>query len=298
MTRIAVIGSQGQLGTDLVSVLRRADGYEVTELGHPNVEVTNAASVHAALTQARPAVVVNCAAYVRVDDSEDDPARAFGINALGALHVARTCRTLTALCVYVSTDYVFDGRKGAPYTEDDVPCPINVYGTSKLTGEFLVRQAAGDWLIVRSASLYGHTTSRGKGGNFVETILARARAGDLLRVVDDVRMSPTYAADLALGIERLLRDGMRGVVHLTNAGSATWYEFARTVVNGAGLQADIHPVTSQEYPTKARRPADSSLRSRSGQPALRSWQDALRDYLGSQDHMRVEEVRWRRGLDS
>ena len=287
MTRVAVIGSSGQLGSELVSVLRRTGSYEVITLSHADVEVTDADSVRQALNSARAEVVVNSAAYVRVDEAEDHPEQALQVNTMGALYVARASRAVDALCVYISSDYVFDGRKGAPYTEEDVPRPINVYGMSKLAGELLVQQAAGDWLIVRSASLFGQTRSRGKGGNFVETILAKAQLGGPISVVHDVRMSPTYSLDLARGIERLLRGRMKGVIHITNAGSATWCEFARAAIDAVGLKVELQPVTSQEYPTKARRPADSRLSSVMRQPELPRWQDALREYLAKQGYRLV-----------
>ena len=283
MTRVAVIGRMGQLGTDLANVLVEAGSYEVFGLSHQEIECTDPASVEKTLKTVRPDVVVNCAAFVRVDDSEDRADETFRVNSLGALNVARACAEIDALCVYISTDYVFDGEKGSPYTESDTPHPINVYGVSKLGGEYLVQEACPRWLIARMASLFGKAGSSGKGGNFVETILAKAKTGESLRLVDDIRMSPTYTRDAAQALERLLRERALGLFHVVNAGNCTWYEFACKVLEVVDLQHRIEPISALEYPMKARRPKDSSLASTKLNPSLkeclRPWREALKTYL-------------------
>ncbi len=279
MMRVAVVGSSGQLGTDLVEALMGADGFALFPLDHSRIECTDPRSVRHALAEARPDAVVNCTGFVSVDECEGTPERAFSVNAGGALHIARACAELNAKCVYISTDYVFDGRKTEPYTENDVPNPINVYGASKLAGEYLVRQACSDWLIVRMASLFGKVGARGKGGNFLDTILSKARAREPIRVVQDVTISPTYAHDAAQGIEGLLRAGANDIVHLVNAGSCTWYEFARKAIELSGLTAEVAPISSSEFSMKARRPAFSALITARPFKALRSWEDALSAYL-------------------
>lgn len=280
MIRIAIIGSRGQLGTDLVKVLQQSGRYQVFPLSHAEVECTEPDSVKVILTKLNPEIVVNCAAFVRVDECEDRPDEAFKVNSLGALYVARACTELNALCVYISTDYVFDGKKEEPYIEDDPPYPINVYGTSKLAGEYLVSQSCPEWLIVRMASLFGKEGARGKGGNFVETILAKAQAGEPLRVVNDIRMSPTYTYDAAQVLELLIRQGETGLFHVTNSGSCTWYEFARKTLELVGINTKLEPISSLDYPTKAHRPRNSALRSvRLVGNFLRFWEEALRDYL-------------------
>ncbi len=283
MMRVTVIGATGQLGSDLVRVLGATEGYEVCPLGHSDIECTDSNSVEHVLTAVRPDVVVNCAAFVRVDESEDRPAEAFQVNALGALRVARACAKAEALCVYISTDYVFDGEKSDSYTEDNRPRPINVYGTSKLAGEFLVQQASPRWLIARVASLFGKTGARGKGGNFVEAVLAKARGREPLRVVSDIRISPTCTLDAARALTSLLRRGATGLFHLTNQGSCTWYEFACKIVELAGAQIRVEPTVTSEYPTRARRPANSALQSvrldTAVREELRPWEDALAAYI-------------------
>jgi dTDP-4-dehydrorhamnose reductase len=287
--RVAVIGSAGQLGTDLVDILRRGGNYEVLGLAHREIECSDPISIAKALKTVRPEVVVNCAAFVRVDDAEARPQDALRVNGVGALNVARACAGLDALCVYVSTDYVFDGTKGAPYTETDAPHPINVYGVSKLAGEYLVQATCSRWLIVRMASLFGKAGSSGKGGNFVETILAKAKAGEPLRLVNDIRMSPTYTRDAAQALETLLRQRTTGIFHLANVGNCTWYEFACKALEIAGLGNSVEPISSSNYPMPARRPRNSSLESTQLDLSLKSvrrpWYEALKDYLTERGHL-------------
>lgn len=284
--RVAVFGSTGQLGTDLVDALRESNGFEVTALTHAHADCTDPGAVREALATSRPQVVVNCAAFVRVDDCEDHPEEAFRVNAIGAYHIARACAGIDALNVYISTDYVFDGTKQTPYVESDAPNPINVYGASKLAGEQLVRLAAPRSLIVRVASLFGRTGARGKGGNFVETIIAKAKRGEALKVVDDIRISPTYTRDAAMILRRLLESEASGIVHAANTGSCTWYEFARMALGFCGIDAAVTAVSSATYPTTARRPKNSALETAAAGPSLRfnSWEQGLRAYLIEKGH--------------
>jgi dTDP-4-dehydrorhamnose reductase len=280
--KIAVVGSTGQLGRDAVQVLS-SRGHEVAPLSHEAVEITDLEAVRAALQPIYPNVVLNCAAYVRVDDAEGQVTEAFRTNAIGAFNVAKVCSEQGAACVYVSTDFVFDGEKDAAYTEADVPHPINVYGASKLAGENLVRLACRDWAIVRMASMFGKSGARGKGGNFVETMLRKARAGETLGVVADIRMSPTYTVDAAHALESLIASGARGVFHATNQGFCTWYEFACKVIELTGIDARVEPISASERPTRARRPVNSALRSDRLESIVgrtpRPWGEALKAYL-------------------
>lgn len=280
--KVAILGASGQLGSDLVRTLAEA-GQEVVAVDHGRVDVRDQGAVRRLLRETRPEAVVNCAAFHRTEECEQRPEEAFGVNAVGALYVARACAEVGSLCVYISTDYVFDGQKGSPYTEQDEPRPVNVYGASKLAGEMLVRQSCPRWLIVRTAGLFGRTGSRAKGGNFVETILTKAAAGEHLRVVDDQRISPTYTLDLARALGDLLREGITGLVHLTNGGSCTWYELALKAIELCGLEARVEAIASSHLPGAARRPRNSSLTS-VRVPALRPWPEALRAYLRERAH--------------
>jgi dTDP-4-dehydrorhamnose reductase len=285
MNKVAIFGSTGQLGTDLVDVLQASGSFEVIPLSHEMADCTDAGAVHRVVLRCRPQFVINCASYVRVDDCESYVQEAFAVNAIGALNIARACAELDACCVYISTDYVFDGEKQTPYAESDPPNPINVYGTSKLAGEYLVRQSTPRWLIVRVASLFGKTGSRGKGGNFIETILAKAREGEALRVVNDIRISPTYTRDAAKVITKLLDSGHVGLVHVTNSGSCSWYEFAQQALDFCQIEVPICAVSSSRYPMRARRPQNSSLASERISVAIANWREALGHYLREKGHL-------------
>ena len=286
---VAILGATGQLGGDLAAALEQSGFFEVAAFSHEQADCTQAESVRAALLAARPQTVVNCAALVRVDDCEVQAREAFEVNALGALNVARACAEIDASCVYISTDYVFDGAKSGPYVESDATCPINVYGASKLAGEHLVRQAASRWLIFRVASLFGKTGARGKGGNFVETILAKAKGGEPLRVVSDIRISPTYTRDAAELLGELVRTDATGVVHSANDGACSWHEFAQAALELCRLNVPIEAVSFAEYPTPARRPMNSALASeRLGKTSahpMPHWRDALCRYLSEKGYI-------------
>lgn len=288
--RVAIFGSNGQLGTDLVDALRQSSSFEVIPLTHEDADCRDANAVRNVLLSSRPQTVINCAAYVRVDECEDYPEEAFRVNALGAFHIARACAEIDAVCVYVSTDYVFDGTKETPYVESDVPNPINVYGASKLAGEHLVRQAAPRSLIVRMATLFGKTGARGKGGNFVETIIAKAKAEEPLKILNDVRMSPTYTRDAAIALVNLIENSAVGIFHVVNDGACSWYEFAEQTLDFVGLHASIRPVSSSEYITRARRPKNSALQSKRSNVKLRPWREALAGYLAEKGYMLPVQV--------
>jgi dTDP-4-dehydrorhamnose reductase len=282
--RIIVVGANGQLGTDLVEVLRQYGEFHVVPLSRQDCDCTVENKIGELIVHLHPDVVVNCAAYVRVDECEEHGSDAFNVNAIGALNVARACAAANAICVYISTDYVFDGTKAAPYAESDLTNPINVYGASKLAGEYLTRQAVPHWLIVRTASLFGKTGARGKGGNFVETIIKKAKAGEPIGVVDDIRMSPTYSRDLADHLTVLMRSRATGLFHMANGGSCTWYEFARTISEFAALGNPVRSVSSKEFPAAAVRPKNSALVTEQHDFQLRDWKDALQAYLIEKGH--------------
>ena len=279
MRRVVVIGSKGQLGSDLVRELGGPD--QVVPLSHQDMEICDHASTREILTGLRPDAVVNTAAYHRVDDCEDHESRAFETNAAAVQNLGRICNDLDALLVHVSTDYVFggDGDRTSPYTEEEPPSPLSVYGASKLAGEKLLRDGCRRHLIVRTSGLYGLAGDR----NFVAIMLGLAGKGRPLRVVNDQRLGPTYTAHLACKMVQLLAAGARGTVHVTNQGECTWYEFARRLFELAGLTADLTPITSQEFGAKATRPVYSVLANdaltRSGLDPMPHWSQGLADYL-------------------
>jgi dTDP-4-dehydrorhamnose reductase len=278
--RLLVLGGRGQLGTELAAV---AEGrHQLVRPTHAEVDVRDRRAVEGAVAQARPDVVVNAAAYHKVERCEEEPEMAFAVNAVGAANVARAAAAFRARSVFVSSDYVFGGDQPKGYEEDDPVGPVNVYGVTKATGEWLVRLAPLDSLVVRGSALFGHAGSSGKGGNFVETIMARAVAGEPLSVVDDVVMSPTAARDMAERILLLLeRDAPAGIYHLANAGRCSWYEFARAIVEMAGFDVALAPRSSAHE--VVHRPRCSVLLDTKsaalGIPPARPWQDALEWYL-------------------
>jgi dTDP-4-dehydrorhamnose reductase len=252
------------LGRDVVGVA----GDDAVVLAHTDLDVADAAAVRDAL---HGATVINCAAYTDVDGAESDPASAHAINAQGARNVAGAAQRV----VYVSTDYVFDGTKHAPYVESDPTAPLQEYGRSKLAGERATAEANPNHLIVRSSWLFG-----AGGRNFVESMLALGRERDELRVVDDQVGCPTFTGHLAEALVSLARTGERGVLHVAGAGSCSWFEFAREIFERAAVDCHVLPCTTEEFPRPARRPAYSVLSSERGGPALPAWQDGLDAYLG------------------
>jgi dTDP-4-dehydrorhamnose reductase len=287
--KIAVLGSNGQLGTDLMKVLR--ERHELIGLTHLDVEVSDYNSC-VKLKGYRPDVVINTAALHKVDQCEVEPLKAFSVNALGARNVAAVSSEIGAADVFISTDYVFDGSKNRPYTENDVPFPVNTYGISKLAGEMFTRQSSKHY-VVRVASLFGVAGSSGKGGNFVETITAKAKNNEPISVVDDMWMSPTYTKDAAATIGNIIDAKLpNGVYHVTNKGYCTWFEFAKEILKLGGFETTaVTPIKTSQPPGKARRPVFSALKSARlprYHVRTREWKEALVDYLTEKGHKRKE----------
>ncbi|MDI7274451.1 MAG: dTDP-4-dehydrorhamnose reductase [Anaerolineae bacterium] len=273
--RIAITGSKGQLGTAL---LARLDGEDLLPLDLPEFDVNDVAQVRGTLGGFRPDVVIHAAALTNVDQCELEPELAYRVNALGTQNVALACRRCGASMVYVSTDYVFDGSKGAPYLEYDPPAPLSVYGRSKLAGEWATQTFVGGFYIARTAWLYAPGRR-----NFVEAVLRLARERGALTMVTDEVGSPTYAPDLADAIARLLPSEQYGIYHFTNSGVGSRYEWACEILRVAGLEHV--PVTpSQGYARPAPVPRRVELANLCGASlgiTLRPWRQALADYFGA-----------------
>ncbi len=281
--RIVLIGANGQLGTDLVRVLQGKE--TLVPLTHRDVEVCHFGETRRVLGEARPDVVINTAAWVQVDRCEEEVERSFQVNTWAVRNLALICQELGCQLVHLSTDYVFDGKKGSPYGEEDLPCPLNVYGVSKLAGEYFVRVLCRRHLVVRSSGLYGVAGSRGKGGNFVETMIRLAGEGRVLRVVHDQVLAPTYTRDLAETLAGLIRAQASGLYHIANDGECSWYEFARRIFDLLGLRPTLLPITTQALGARALRPAYSVLRSRRLPSKLRPWPEALEAYLKEKGYL-------------
>jgi len=252
--KVLVTGAAGMLGRDLVATL--AGTHETIDIDIAQCDLTDAAAVDACLKEIAPAWVINCAAYTAVDKAENEPELAQRINADAPRHLARTCRALGARLLHLSTDYVFDGTKGAPYRPDDPPQPLGVYGRSKYAGEQAVREELNDdAAIVRTAWLYGP-----HGHNFVKAILRQVDAGKPLRVVDDQRGAPTYTAHLAQALVAAIEHDLRGTHHATNADWCTWCDFARAICELSGhADWEIAPLSAAQLGRPAPRPAESRL---------------------------------------
>lgn len=256
---------------------------DVIPLTRADIDLAVPDTISGRLTALRPDVLVNCAAYNLVDKAEDDPAPAFAVNDVGVQHLANVCRDLGIRLVHVSTDYVFgaDTARTTPYVETDTPGPVSQYGRSKLAGEQATLAVPGN-LAIRTCGLYGVWGNGGKGGNFVETMLRVAGQKKPLRVVADQWCTPTYTADLAEGIAKLIERGTTGLIHLTNSGDCSWHEFAAKIFELSGVAADLTTTTSAEYGAKAKRPGYSVLGSNRTDETgvqLRPWAEALAAYL-------------------
>ena len=283
--KIALIGANGQLGSDLARVVP-ARGHDLVPLTHADVEVTDGESVEAMMQRHEPELVLNMAAFHKVDVCEEEVEQTFAVNVYGVRNLALACRVHDATLAHMSTDYVFGGDKTrtTPYVEADVPAPINVYGVSKLTGEHFVRYLLERYFIFRVSGLYGVAGSSGKGGNFVELMLRLAHAGKDIRVVDDQRLTPTYTVDLAHQIAAVIETEQYGLYHATSRGDCTWYEFAAEIFRQSGLNPNLGKAKTGDFGEKATRPAYSVLENKAlqemGMDMMRPWQEALAAYLG------------------
>jgi dTDP-4-dehydrorhamnose reductase len=269
--RILVTGSRGQLGQELAETLPER-GHEVVALSRGELDVADAEAVRRSIEAHSPELVINAAAYTNVDGCETETDLAYSVNALGPRNLAQACERRGCQLLHVSTNYVFDGESDRPYEPFDPPNPISAYGRTKLAGEEYVKHLSNRWYIVRSAGVYG------RGHNFVRTMLRVVTERDVLKVKSDEFISPTYARDLAWGIAEVVESGRYGLYHLTNAGSCSWYEFAREIFRLAGVEVEVVPIPGSEYPLPAARPANGLLSSL-GSLELRYWKEALANYL-------------------
>lgn len=278
--RVLIFGAGGQLGAYL---MRTFSDLEAVGLDHRDMRIEEEKSVLWALEKYKPDIVINTAAFQNVDRCELEPAAAFAINAVGVDTVAGLTASSGAVFVTFSTDYVFDGEKTTPYTEDDTPAPINSYGISKYAGELLTQRRAAPHLIVRTSGLYGAGVSSTKGYTFVNTILQQAQAGAPVRVVDDMFFSPSYALHVAQATRRILEARKSGVYHVAGAGYCSWYEFAKTALELNHIHAEVQPIKYTDFGSAVRRPMFSALENLAMEqahiPGLPHWKDGLRAFV-------------------
>jgi dTDP-4-dehydrorhamnose reductase len=277
--RLLITGAAGMLGSDVV---RAAAEHEVVALGRAELDVTDAAAVRAAVRDARPEAIVNCAAWTDVDAAEAHEAEATAVN--DAAHVATAAAEAGAHLVHVSTDYVFDGTATEPYTEDAPVAPLGAYGRSKLAGERAIPAAGGSAAIVRASWLFGRN-----GRNFVATMLRVGGERDEVAVVDDQVGCPTWTGHLGPALVEIAERRLTGVMHVAGGGSCSWFDLARATFAAAGVDCAVRPQPSSALDRPAPRPAFSVLRStRPEVPVLPDWQDGLAGYLSE---IRVEATR-------
>ena len=282
--KIMLIGASGQLAQDLSREFAAgSDRDTVIPLTHEQLDIRDIARVRKLVAESQPAVVINTAAFHRVDDCEDQQELAFAVNEAGVRNLAQAAESAGATLVQFSTDYVFDGHKRSPYTECDEARPLSIYGKSRLAGERAVQENCSRYLIVRTCGLYGLAGSRSKSGNFVETMLRAAAQRKPLNVVSDQVCTPTNTRDLARHLAALVRGNTRGLFHMTNTGECSWFEFAREIFRIAAVAADLNPISSEAYGAKAKRPAysvlDNAALRAAGFDDFRLWQDALAEHL-------------------
>jgi len=255
---VVVFGAAGQLGVELVRVLRDR-GYSVHPFNRVTVDITNIGLLERTLAPLDPKAVINAAAYNQVDVAEQEPQAAYQANALGVRNLALACRQIDAQLVHFSTDYVFDGQLGRPYVETDTPHPLGAYAVSKLAGELYAQAYLENPLILRTSGVFGPGGLKTARGNFVELMLRLAQSGQPIRVVEDHVASPTYAPALAARTIDLLEARQKGVFHAGGGEAISWFAFARKIFAAAGITPELRPTNEREYRTAARRPKFSAL---------------------------------------
>ena len=282
--RIAIIGANGQLGSDVTSVLKE-NGYDVSELTHNEIEISNIDCVDVVLKDIKPDIVVNTAAFHNVPRCEEEPEKAFLVNGVGTMNLARISNDIDATLIHISTDYVFDGEKKSPYVEIDPPAPLNVYGNTKLSGEYFIRAIANKYYILRVSGLYGKNPCRAKGGyNFVELMLKKAKEQDEVRVVNDEFLTPTFTKEVARQISKMLKKMPGyGLYHATAEGSCSWYEFAKAIFEITDTEVNLKEAAPGEFASGVKRPKYSVLENynlkKAGINIFKHWKESLEEYI-------------------
>jgi dTDP-4-dehydrorhamnose reductase len=281
--KIALIGSDGQLGTDVIKYFKDK-GADITGLTISDIDVCDKNMCNDVLFGIKPNLIINTAAFHQVDVCEDEVAKAFEVNVGGLKNLGEIALSIDAALMHFSTDFVFGGyKRNIPFTEDDCPAPVSVYGISKLAGEYVLRYMMKKYYLLRVCGLYGHAGSLGKGYNFVELMIRLANEGKDIKVVDDQVLTPTSTKDIAEKLYELIQTEKYGLYHMTNSGSCSWYEFACEIFKQADLAPNISPTTSDAFASKAKRPAYSVLDNKNlraaGLADLRPWKESLADYI-------------------
>jgi dTDP-4-dehydrorhamnose reductase len=279
--KVAVIGANGQLGTDLKEVLSAE--HDVIGLNHTDIEITSVDSVKTALSSIRPTVVLNTAAYHIVPEAEKFPEKAFQINGIGALNLAKVCQGLDIRLAHYSTDYVFDGEKQKPYTEDDRPNPLSVYANTKLSGEYFALNYCEKSYVIRVSGIYGKVPCRAKGGNFITTMIKLANEKPEVRVVNDEILTPTPTYHIAKNTAALIKTDAFGLYHMSCEGEVSWYEFAKVIWETLQLKTPLYAASVKDFPLVVKRPFYSVLENKNlnklGINEMPEWKQALIQFL-------------------
>ena len=273
--KVLVTGAKGMLGQDLCPILEDYS-FEVIETDCDTLDITNELMIKKVFEETQPDYVVHCAAYTNVDKAEEDIETATKINVTGTEYITKACAKLDIPILYISTDYVFNGEKQTPYLTTDTPSPINNYGFTKYQGEEIIKKFCNKYFITRTSWLYGH-----HGKNFVETMIS-LKDKDVLKVVDDQIGCPTWTVELATAITGLLQTENYGTYHVCGSGSTSWYGFAKEIFDYLGLEVNLQPCATSEFPRPAKRPHYSVMENNK---VCRFWKDALQDYVD----LRIEE---------
>lgn len=288
--KVLLIGADGQLGTDLKKALR---DYELLCPLVVELDITHFEKTKDYINKNSPDLIINTAAFHQTDECEKDFEKSFLVNTFAVKNLAEICKEKNIPLVHISTDYIFglDKKRRTPYIEEDLSGPVNIYGISKLAGEYYIRYTLRKYFIIRPSALFGIAGCKGKGGgNFIETMLKLAREKGEVKVKNDEFVSPTYTKELAENIAELIKTEQYGIYHITSQGGCSWYEFAKKIFELTNTKVNCQPVSSDEFPTLAKRPRYSVLENKHlkeiGLDRMSLWQDALKKYLKEKGYIK------------
>ncbi|NQU99679.1 MAG: dTDP-4-dehydrorhamnose reductase [Parcubacteria group bacterium] len=275
MKKILIIGGKGMLGQDLVDIFSNDNNYEVTNWDKDEIDITKEDQVVEKISKLKPEIVINSAAYTDVDGCEDNRELCMSVNGDALKNLAKACKEIDSILVHFSTDYIFNGEREEGYEEDfNEINPVNYYGEAKAQAEKNIKDNCDKYYILRTSWLFGKN-----GKNFVDTMLSLAEKLDELKVIDDQHGKPTYTLDLVKRTKKIIENKEEfGIYHVTNEEETTWYQFALEIFKQAGVKIKVNACTSEEFPTKAKRPHYSGLIN-TKLNKMRSWKEALEDYL-------------------
>ncbi len=284
--KVLILGANGQLGSEFKTFLK--DKAEVFAFNHNELDILDFKGLINKFFELSPDVIINCAAYTKVDQAEEEENLAYQVNAVGAKNISFASFKIKAKVVYFSTDYVFDGTQNSPYNEFDKPNPLSIYGRSKLFGEEFTKQFNPNHLILRISWLYGIN-----GSNFVKSIIRLAKEKGELKVVNDQFGTPTYTLDVAKQTWKLIQDDNVGLYHSSNTEQTTWFEFAKKIVEQLNLDAKVFPIKTDKFPVLAKRPSFSVLEDYllkiENKNIMRSWEEAFNDFVNKYKKKLINE---------